>query len=110
MNHWLEVGRRYADDNYNVDLGYEILKCRRAAVALGVCWERVVSSSRMQEICDFRFMAMKHLRDRGFSYREVGEVLGHRDHTTVLYGVKQAHALLDTDRTFRRKFTIFRQS
>lgn len=88
----------------------ELLKCRRAANRLDLDWEVILSSKRTQELCDFRFMAMKHLRDKGFTYKEMGRVFGKRDHSTACYAVKQAHALLDTDASFRRKYTIFKQS
>ena len=107
---YLRVGQIYADQNYNSDMAEELLKCRRAANRLNVNWESVISTTRTQELCDFRFMAMKHLREKGFTYKEMGRVFGKRDHSTAVYAVKQADALLITDPAFRRKYTIFKQS
>lgn len=110
MTYWLEVGRRYCDENYNVQFHNEVQKCRRAALALCLPWDEVTSKTRTQPLCDFRFIAMKHLRDKGFNYRMIGEVFGKRDHSTAVYAVRTANNLLTTDRNFKRKYTIFKQS
>ena len=107
---YLRVGQIFADQDYSVDMAEELLKCRRAAKRLDLDWEVILSSKRTQELCDFRFIAMKHLREKGFTYKEMGRVFGKRDHSTACYAVKQAQALLDTDSSFRIKYTIFKQS
>jgi chromosomal replication initiation ATPase DnaA len=107
---YLRVGQIYDDQKYSTEMAEELLKCRRAANRMNLEWQVILSPKRTQELCDFRFIAMKHLRDKGFTYKEMGLVFGKRDHSTACYSVKQANALLDTDATFRHKYTIFKQS
>ena len=110
MNYWLKIGQLYADQDYTMDLSEEMRKLKRAALMLEMDWERIISPVRSQPICDFRFMACKHLRDKGYTYREIADVLHRGDHSTCIYQYKQANALIETDRVFRRKWVTFKQA
>ena len=109
MNHILKIGELYDSYQGPPDVHEELMKCRRAAEAIGVEWEAVVSRDRHQEMCDFRFLAMKHLRDKGFTYKFIGSLFN-RDHSTAVYAVRSANNLIATDREVRQKWTIFRIS
>lgn len=110
MNHILQVGALYDSYGRPPDLSEELMKCRRAAENIGVEWELVISSDRHRHLCDFRFLAMKHLRDKGFSYRVIGRIFNKRDHSTALYGVRSANNLIETDRVVARNWSKFKQS
>jgi chromosomal replication initiator protein len=48
-------------------------------------------------------MAMYLIRTEiALSYPQIGERLGKRDHTTILYGYEKISELLETDATVRR--------
>lgn len=110
MNHILRIGELYDSYEGPADLHEEVMKCRRAAENMGVEWEDVMSHNRHQYLCDFRFLAMKHLRDKGFTYKVIGGVFNKRDHSTAVYAVQTAENLIATDRVVRQKWTTFRQS
>ncbi len=63
----------------------------------------LASSSRKRKITFPRQMAMYLSRtETDASFPEIGEVLGNRDHTTILYGFEKIKAIVDTDRVARR--------
>ena len=110
INPYLRVGQLYDNDDYARDVYQDVQKFRRAAAAMGLQWADVVSKKRHQPLCDFRFMAMKHLRDKGYGYKQIGSMFAGRDHSTACYAVRTANELLQTDKTFQRSYTIFQQS
>jgi chromosomal replication initiator protein len=65
--------------------------------------ESLQSNSRSRTISFPRHMAMYLIREEtGTSYPQIGEKLGNRDHTTILYGYGKISELLETDSTVRR--------
>ena len=40
-----------------------------------------------------RWFIMAYLREAGFSFPQIAHMVGMRDHTTVMHGVKKAHGL-----------------
>ncbi len=61
------------------------------------------SSSRSRTIAFPRQVAMYLARtETGLSYPQIGEHLGNRDHTTILYGFDKIKELLETDESVRR--------
>ena len=70
----------------------------------GVSLEELVSHSRSQRIAFPRQIAMYMLREESdLSLPKIGEILGGRDHTTVMYGHEKITDLLETDKNLRRK-------
>lgn len=110
VDYRLLVGKLYDDANLGQDISIEMQKCKRAAERLDVDWHSARSENRTQVLSDFRFMCFKYLRDKGFTYKEIGRAFGNRDHTTTLYGVKQANALIEVDYYYRKRWRIFKQS
>jgi chromosomal replication initiation ATPase DnaA len=53
---------------------------------------------------------MKHLRDSKWTYSEIGQFLGGRDHATALYGSRQAEHLIDYDKAFRARYYEFQNA
>ena len=61
------------------------------------------STSRSRTIAFPRQMAMYLARtETDLSYPQIGEQLGHRDHTTILYGYEKISELQETDASVRR--------
>ncbi len=70
----------------------------------GVSLEELLSKSRSQRIAFPRQIAMYLLREESeLSLPKIGELLGGRDHTTVMYGHEKISDLLETDKNLRRK-------
>lgn len=63
---------------------------RAAAEATGVSGQEIVGRSRSPEICAVRHEVMLIAHEQGYSLPMVGRMLGGRDHTTVLNGVRRA--------------------
>jgi chromosomal replication initiator protein len=61
------------------------------------------SASRSRTIAFPRQVAMYLARtETGLSYPQIGEHLGNRDHTTILYGFDKIEELMETDESVRR--------
>ena len=70
----------------------------------GVSIEELLSQSRSQRFSFPRQIAMYMLREESeLSLPKIGEMLGGRDHTTVMYGHEKISDLLETDKNLRRK-------
>ena len=81
------------------------------AEAFGLPLERLIGRDRSREVALPRQIAMYLLREEtGISLPQIGEVLGGRDHTTVLYGCDKVADLLERDERLRRQVTQIRES
>jgi chromosomal replication initiator protein len=66
--------------------------------------DELLSKNRSQRIAFPRQIAMYMLREESeLSLPKIGEILGGRDHTTVMYGHEKITGLLETDKNLRRK-------
>jgi len=80
------------------------------AQAFGVSQERMLSRDRSAEIALPRQIAMYLLREEArLSLPQIGEVLGGRDHTTVMYGCQKIGELLQRDERLRRQVVGLRE-
>ncbi len=83
-----------------------------AAVAsqFGVDEDQLLSRDRSQQIALPRQVAMYLIREEtDASLPQIGEVLGGRDHTTVMYGCGKIADLLETDESIRRQVMAVRE-
>jgi chromosomal replication initiator protein len=83
---------------------------RTVAEAFGVPVDRMIRRERTQEIALPRQIAMYLLReDSHISLPQIGEALGGRDHTTVMYGCDKISDLLERDDRLRRRVVEIRE-
>jgi chromosomal replication initiator protein len=62
-------------------------------------------TSRKWHIAYARFAAFRFMREETkLSYPQIGRLLGHRDHSTVIHGIERAQALLATNADFAARF------
>ena len=74
------------------------------AQQFGVSMEELLSHNRSQRIAFPRQVAMYMLREESeLSLPKIGEILGGRDHTTVMYGHGKITDLIDRDKNLRRQ-------
>ncbi|HEX8684016.1 MAG TPA: helix-turn-helix domain-containing protein, partial [Ardenticatenaceae bacterium] len=72
--------------------------------------EVLESSSRRKPIAYARQVAMYLAREEtDASLAEIGEVLGGRDHSTILYGVEKISELVESDDNVRREIIAIRE-
>lgn len=77
---------------------------RTIAQEYGLSLEELLSQSRSQRVAFPRQVAMYMLREEAeLSLPKIGEMLGGRDHTTVMYGHDKITDLLEQDKNLRRK-------
>ncbi|HSR46529.1 MAG TPA: chromosomal replication initiator protein DnaA [Anaerolineales bacterium] len=84
-----------------------------AAVAdhFGVDEDRLLSHDRSRQVALPRQVAMFLIREgTDASLPKIGEVLGGRDHTTVMYGLDKIAGLLETDDALRRQVAAIREN
>ena len=67
---------------------------RELADFYGLTVDDITGKSRRKHIIPARHHAMAMLRQRGWSYPEIGRKLGGRDHSTVIHGIKKHYERL----------------
>ncbi len=76
----------------------------RVADVYGVTVDRILGRDRSRQVALPRQVAMYLLREESnISLPQIGETLGGRDHTTVMYGCDKVADLLERDDRFRRQ-------
>jgi chromosomal replication initiator protein len=81
------------------------------ADAFGVNVDRMLSRDRSREVALPRQIAMYLLREESnISLPSIGETLGGRDHTTVMYGCDKIADLLERDDRLRRQVVEIREN
>jgi chromosomal replication initiator protein len=76
-----------------------------------VSLEELLSSNRSQRIAFPRQIAMYMLREESdLSLPKIGELLGGRDHTTIMYGHEKITDLLEQDKNLRRKIVNIQET
>jgi chromosomal replication initiator protein len=80
------------------------------ASSFGVSMERLLGRDRSREVALPRQIAMYLLREEAnISLPQIGETLGGRDHTTVMYGCDKVADLLERDDRLRRQVIEIRE-
>lgn len=76
----------------------------------GVSEERILGRERTREVALPRQIAMYLLREEGgVSLPRIGDLIGGRDHTTVLYACDKVNDLMETDDRLRRQVSQIRE-
>jgi chromosomal replication initiator protein len=71
---------------------------RTCAAAFGLTEAELIGRSRLRELTQARHAACYVLRHRlGLSFAVIGRMLGGRDHTSVLYAIRQTEARIARD-------------
>ncbi len=79
------------------------------ARAFNLSVERLLSAERSRDVALPRQIAMYLLRESNISLPQIGQVLGGRDHTTVMYACEKVADLLERDDRLRRQVVQIRQ-
>jgi chromosomal replication initiator protein len=80
------------------------------AAFYGVTRDELLGRSRSKEMVHPRQVAMYLAREElQITLPQIGEVLGGRDHTTVMYGVEKITDAIDKDDTLRREILAIRE-
>ncbi len=78
--------------------------------AFGVSNDRLLGRERTREVALPRQIAMYLLREEsGVSLPQIGEIIGGRDHTTVIYACDKVNNLMETDARLRRQILQIRE-
>ena len=76
----------------------------------GLTRERLLSKERSREVALPRQIAMYLMREEtSTSLPKIGEILGGRDHTTIMYGHNKISERLETDESMRRQLVAIRE-
>ncbi len=82
----------------------------RVAEAWGVTGSALASKSRTRRLLVPRQAAMFLIREVGkSSLRDIGEIFGGRDHSTVIHSIRKAEERMQTDRKFRTRIRKVRK-
>lgn len=70
----------------------------------GVPLRNITSQSRKAVFVEARHIAAGLLREHtNLTLKEIGTLIGGRDHSTMLYSIKTYNRFMDIDKTFREK-------
>jgi chromosomal replication initiator protein len=84
---------------------------RRVAEAFGVTLDHLLSRDRSRQVALPRQIAMYLLREESnVSLPQIGEALGGRDHTTVMYACNKIADLMERDDRLRRQVVEIREN
>jgi chromosomal replication initiator protein len=76
----------------------------------GVSNDRLLGRERTREVALPRQIAMYLMREEGgVSLPQIGEIVGGRDHTTVIYACDKVNNLMETDEHLRRQILQIRE-
>ena len=79
------------------------------ATSFGLSYDRLLGRDRSREVALPRQVAMYLLREEGnVSLPQIGEALGGRDHTTVMYACEKVADLIERDDRLRRQIIQIR--
>lgn len=82
---------------------------KMVSAAFGVSVDQILARDRSRQVALPRQIAMYLLREEAqISLPQIGEVLGGRDHTTVMYGCDKVADLLEEDDRLRRQVVDIR--
>jgi chromosomal replication initiator protein len=79
------------------------------ARAFNLSTDRLLSPDRSREVALPRQIAMFLMRETNLSLPQIGQALGGRDHTTVMYACEKVADLLERDDKVRRQVVQIRQ-
>ncbi len=79
------------------------------ARAFNLSVERLLSPDRSRDVALPRQIAMYLMRETNISLPQIGQALGGRDHTTVMYACEKVADLLERDDKVRRQVVQIRQ-
>lgn len=83
---------------------------RKVAEAFGITVEGILSRDRSRQVALPRQVAMYLLREEAnVSLPQIGEALGGRDHTTVMYGCEKITDMLEQDARLKRQVLEIRE-
>lgn len=83
---------------------------RKVAETFGVAMDRMLGRDRSREVALPRQIAMYLLRqEANISLPQIGDALGGRDHTTIMYGCDKIADLLERDDRLRRQVIEIRE-
>lgn len=75
----------------------------------GIAVTAIEGKKRDREIVEVRQMCMVMCQEHtSLSLKSIGELFGKRDHSTVLHARRSVEALLDTDKTFKKRFNTYK--
>jgi chromosomal replication initiator protein len=80
------------------------------ARSFGVPLERLLGRDRSREVALPRQVAMYLLREESISLPQIGEALGGRDHTTVMYAIDKVSGMIEQDDRLRRQVIGIREA
>jgi chromosomal replication initiator protein len=79
------------------------------AKTFNISVDRLLSPDRSREVALPRQIAMYLMRETNLSLPQIGQALGGRDHTTVMYACEKVADLLERDDKVRRQVVQIRQ-
>ena len=71
--------------------------------------ERLLGRDRSREVVLPRQVAMYLLREESISLPQIGQALGGRDHTTVMYACDKVNGMIEQDDRLRRQIIGIRE-
>ena len=103
---YLAVGTLAHQGGYTMTTDKALQRAQRGVTRMGHTWEQIAGPNRLRPFVDTRRMVSYFLRDQGWTYKAIGNVIN-RDHATAMHYVRSFFWLLETEQELERKYTEF---
>jgi hypothetical protein len=103
---YVAVGTLAHEGGYRMTEDEALQRAQRGVTRLGHTWEQIVSPVRLRPLVDARKMVSYFLRDQGWTYKAIGQVMN-RDHATAVHHVRSLFWLIETEDHMSRKYNEF---
>lgn len=84
---------------------------KATASALEIDGKRLVGGCRKRELAEARFIvAYLVKKNTSLTLKQIGQLIGNRDHSTAMYAIETAEDLANTDKQFLQKLQLVQKA
>jgi chromosomal replication initiation ATPase DnaA len=103
---YLAVGKLAHEGGYFMKDSEAITRVHRGVARLGLDWADIIGPVRRRQLVDARKMVSYFLREQGWTFKDIGEVMN-RDHATAMHHTRTLFHLMENEKETRRRYIDF---
>lgn len=103
---YLAVGKLAHEGGYFMKESEAITRVQRGVARLGIDWADIIGPVRRRHLVDARKMVSYFLREQGWTFKDIGEVMN-RDHATAMHHTRTLFHLMEYEKATRRRYIDF---
>lgn len=103
---YLAVGKLAHEGGYFMKDSEALTRVQRGVARLGIDWADIIGPVRRRHLVDARKMVSYFLREQGWTFKDIGEVMN-RDHATAMHHTRTLFHLMEYEKETRRRYIDF---